>query len=135
MEDLKSSENKMSTKLSTIESVKNVLLIELEKLKKRENDRKVEVEVKENEIRGLKRQVEELQGVVMTKNKEWEMVKDELQKRVQEMISKVAKLDKKLENLTTKRVIAAGVSVEWLLVATTTVAATILCYLRYGRKL
>ncbi|MCD7469947.1 hypothetical protein HAX54_009367 [Datura stramonium] len=161
LEGLKSSENEKSVKLGAIETERNLLLLKVEKLEASEKDQRADVEGKEKEIRGLKKQIEDLEATVIN-NEAWKKekealhsVKDELEKRVIEMMGKVTGLEKKLEEkemLITEREVdnningisaedkvkSPGGKVNIPVVAASSVAAVamvgILCYLRYARK-
>ncbi|MCD9561450.1 hypothetical protein HAX54_020561 [Datura stramonium] len=139
---------KFRRKIASSEREIHLLLRKIDKLEASGNHQRAELEGKDREIRGLKEKLEELDGFVI-KYSEWKkekdviyMVKDELAKRVGEMLMKVSELEKKLEiqeNLISERPIieinervGGHSSVKWLMVAA--IAITILCYHRDGRK-
>ncbi|KAJ8534537.1 hypothetical protein K7X08_016265 [Anisodus acutangulus] len=110
-------------KLIAIEGERNLLLLKVDKLEASEKDQRAEIEGKEKEIRGLNKKIEDLKATV--KNVAWKKeeaalhtVKDELEKRVIEMMGKVTELEKKLEEketLITERDVDShinGISVE-----------------------
>ncbi|XP_060211417.1 uncharacterized protein LOC132638620 [Lycium barbarum] len=143
----------LNQKIASLEREIHSLLMKIEKLEATGNHQRVILELKEREIWGLKQKLEELDGAVI-KYSEWQkekdmiyMVKDELSKRVKEMLTKVSELEEKLEiqeNVISQRLVEEnlhqlfGVNVEWPMVATSVVVAItigVLCYHRDGRKI
>ncbi|KAG5569281.1 hypothetical protein H5410_059047 [Solanum commersonii] len=132
--------NNLNQKIALLEREIHLLLRKIEKLEVSGNHQRVLLELKENEIRGLKQKLEDLNDDWKKEKDVIDAVKDELIERVSEMLIKVDELEKKLE--IQENVISNsryfGVNVEWLVMTTSIVASVISIgvsyYHRNGRK-
>ncbi|KAK4727918.1 hypothetical protein R3W88_032835 [Solanum pinnatisectum] len=130
----------LNQKTVSLEREIHLLLRKIEKLEVSVNHQRVLLELKENEIRGLKQKLEDLNDDWKKENDVIDSVKDELIEKVREMFIKVDELEKKLE--IQENVISNsryfGVNVEWLVMTASIVVAVISIgvsyYHRDGRK-
>ncbi|KAK6774688.1 hypothetical protein RDI58_029927 [Solanum bulbocastanum] len=130
----------LNQKIVSLEREIHLFLRKIEKLEVSGNHQRVLLELKENEIRGLKQKLEDLNDDWKKEKNVIDSVKDELIEKVREMFIKVDELEKKLE--IQENVISNsryfGVNIEWLVMNASIVVSVISIgvsyYHRDGRK-
>ncbi|KAL0328311.1 UNVERIFIED_CONTAM: hypothetical protein Scaly_2263700 [Sesamum calycinum] len=161
---LKVREKEKDVKLGAVEMEKALLVAKVEKLAGVESSLRDELEVKEKEIRGLKKNVEELE-VVVGSSKNSEKLKNELEKTIEKMKAEISVLESSLDEKekvisglkTKERVVFDGgingdamveggtkglngglKQREWIFVGGSTIVAVaalgITCYIHAGKK-
>ncbi|KAK4420942.1 hypothetical protein Salat_2044700 [Sesamum alatum] len=164
LQGLKVREKEKEVKLEAVEMEKALLVAKVEKLAGVESSLRDELEVKEKEIRGLKKNAEELE-VVVGSSKNSEKLKNELEKTIEKMKAEISVLkssldekEKVISGLKTKEsaVLDGGVNGdamveggkkgvnsglkqrEWIFVGGSTIVAVavvgITCYIHAGKK-
>ncbi|CAI9754925.1 unnamed protein product [Fraxinus pennsylvanica] len=96
LEEIKGRDKEKDVKLAAIEKERVLLMFKFSELEVNKSDFRNEMEGKEEEIRNLKKKVEELEAVV-GKNEGLEKLKNELEKKVEEMERKIGVLESKLD--------------------------------------
>ncbi|KAL2247219.1 UNVERIFIED_CONTAM: hypothetical protein Sindi_2574200 [Sesamum indicum] len=93
---MKVREKEKDVKLGAVEMEKALLVAKVEKLAGGESSLRDELQVKEKEIRGLKKNVEELE-VVVGSSKNSEKLKNELEKTIEKMKAEISVLEHSLD--------------------------------------